>query len=83
MSEQDFINTGKLGEPSNWIETSTDNEFRKQYAGVGYTYSVDNNIFVRPFLIIHKKPWHICNDQTIIILDTCVCKDINIYVKTI
>ena len=48
VSEQDFINTGKLGDPSNWIETSPDNEFRKQYAGIGYTYSVDNNIFVRP-----------------------------------
>ena len=29
--EQDFINSGKIGESSNWIETSRKRKFRKNY----------------------------------------------------
>ena len=31
-----------------WKQTSYNWSFRKQYAGVGYTYDVANDIFVRP-----------------------------------
>jgi len=31
-----------------WIQTSYNNRIRKQYAGIGYTYDVDADQFVRP-----------------------------------
>tara|TARA_Y100001951_G_C11047681_1_gene133852 strand:+ start:206 stop:514 length:309 start_codon:yes stop_codon:yes gene_type:complete len=48
VAEQDFINSGKVGELSNWVQTSYNNNFRKQFAGVGYTYDETNDIFVIP-----------------------------------
>jgi len=44
--DQDYINTGKLGEPSAWIETKTDGSIRKQYAGIGFTYDAVNDVFI-------------------------------------
>ena len=46
VAEQDFINSGKVGDSFNWVQTSYNNNFRKQYAGVGYTYDKDNDIFI-------------------------------------
>lgn len=31
-----------------WIQTSYNNNFRKQYAGIGYTYDADADQFVAP-----------------------------------
>lgn len=31
-----------------WIQTSYNNRFRKQYAGIGFTYDADADVFVRP-----------------------------------
>lgn len=31
-----------------WIQTSYNSNFRKQYAGVGYTYNADKDIFIAP-----------------------------------
>lgn len=31
-----------------WIQTSYNNNFRKQYAGIGYTYDADADEFVAP-----------------------------------
>jgi hypothetical protein len=31
-----------------WIQTSYNSRIRKQYAGIGYTYDVDKDEFVRP-----------------------------------
>ena len=31
----------------NWIQTSYNNNFRKQYAGIGSTYDADKDIFIR------------------------------------
>ena len=31
-----------------WIQTSINNNFRKQYAGVGYKYDSNKDIFIRP-----------------------------------
>jgi len=35
----------------NWIQTSYNNNFRKQYAGIGSTYDADKDIFIwrQPF----------------------------------
>ena len=31
-----------------WIQTSYNNNFRKQYAGIGYTYDEAGNVFIAP-----------------------------------
>ena len=48
VATQEFINTGTEGDPANWIETSIDGSFRKQYAGIGYTYDAEANVFICP-----------------------------------
>ena len=48
VATQEFINTGAEGDPVNWIETSIDGSFRKQYAGIGYTYDAQADVFICP-----------------------------------
>ena len=48
VAEQDFINSGKVGDSFLWIQTSYNNNFRKQYAGVGFTYDKANDVFISP-----------------------------------
>ena len=31
-----------------WIKTSYNNKIRKQYAGIGYTYDLVNDVFIQP-----------------------------------
>jgi len=33
---------------TNWVQTSYNNNMRKQYAGVGYTYDSDKDVFIEP-----------------------------------
>lgn len=33
---------------TNWKQTSFNNNFRKQYAGIGYTYDALNDVFIAP-----------------------------------
>ena len=42
---KDFCH-GLLG--GEWVQTSYNNNIRKQYAGVGYTYDIDADQFVSP-----------------------------------
>jgi hypothetical protein len=42
---QEFL-TKLLG--GNWIQTSINNNFRKQYASVGYAYDTVNDVFIAP-----------------------------------
>ncbi len=44
---QDFL-ANDLGLGGRWIQTSYNNNFRKQYAGIGYTYDETKDIFVSP-----------------------------------
>ena len=37
-----------FGENTTWIQTSYNNNFRKQYAGIGYTYDSVNDVFIKP-----------------------------------
>ena len=32
----------------NWVQTSYNRNFRGIYAGIGYTYDIDNDVFVAP-----------------------------------
>jgi len=56
--EQDFIDSGALGDPSMWIQTSYNTRggehvlggtpLRKNYAGMGYTYDSERDAFIPP-----------------------------------
>ena len=48
VAEQDFINSGSVGDSFNWVQTSYNNNFRKQYAGTGYTYDKAKDKFLDP-----------------------------------
>ena len=48
VAEQDFINSGLVGDSFLWVQTSYNGNFRKNYAGVGYTYDSDNDAFYAP-----------------------------------
>jgi hypothetical protein len=55
VAEQDFINSGAVGEPSLWVQTSYNTHggqhpegrpLRKNYAGVGFTYDSVRDAFI-------------------------------------
>jgi hypothetical protein len=48
VAEQDFINSGKVGDSFLWEQTSYNNNFKKQFAGINYTYDKVNDVFIRP-----------------------------------
>jgi hypothetical protein len=58
VAEQDVISSGLFGDPASWIQTSYNTHggvhlqggtpFRKNYAGIGYTYDRERNAFVPP-----------------------------------
>ena len=58
VAEQDFINSGAVGDPSRWIQTSYNTyagehrnggtPLRKNYAGIGYFYDSSKDAFVPP-----------------------------------
>jgi hypothetical protein len=48
VAEQDFINSGAVGDSFLWVQTSYNNNFRKQFAGTGDTYDKANDVFISP-----------------------------------
>jgi len=58
VAEEDFIATGALGDPANWIQTSYNThggqhvtggtQLRMNYAGVGYAYDEQRDAFIPP-----------------------------------
>lgn len=65
VAEKDFIDSGVVGDPSEWIQTSYNTKggvhydletgqpdggiaLRANYAGVGYTYDAENDVFYGP-----------------------------------
>lgn len=48
VADKDFIDSGALGDPKNWKETSMDGSVRKNYASVGHTYDTGLDAFVPP-----------------------------------
>ena len=48
VAEQDFIDTGAVGDPAQWIQTSYNGNIRKRYAGIGYTYDAYLDAFIPP-----------------------------------
>lgn len=64
VAEQDFINSGVVGEPTVWLQTSYNTyggvhygenglpddkpPLRKNYAGIGFTYDKNKDAFIPP-----------------------------------
>lgn len=48
VAEQDFINSGRVGDEFLWVQTSYNGNFRKNFAGVGYTYDKTKDAFIAP-----------------------------------
>ena len=57
VAEQEFINSGYVGEPQDWVQTSYNTKgnqhpegrpLRGNYAGIGYTYDATNDVFYAP-----------------------------------
>ena len=50
VSEQDFINSGAVGDSFNWVQTSYNNNFRNKFAVIGDTYDKTRDAFCSPQL---------------------------------
>ena len=37
-----------FGDDTEWVQTSYNNNFRKRYAGIGYTYDSEKDMFIPP-----------------------------------
>ena len=58
VAEQEFIDSGAAGDPTSWVKTSYNTiggkhiedgkPFRKNFAGVGFTYDADRDAFIPP-----------------------------------
>jgi len=48
VAEQNFINSGHVGDSFLWVQTSYNGNFRKNYAGIGYTYDRVRDAFIPP-----------------------------------
>jgi hypothetical protein len=64
VAEQDFIDSGAVGDPASWLQTSYNTRggvhygqngepdgsagLRKNYAGIGYTYDTGRDAFIPP-----------------------------------
>jgi len=56
-ADQDFINSGAVGDPNSWLQTSYNTHcgvhpdgtpLRYNFAGIGYTYDSINDAFIAP-----------------------------------
>lgn len=48
VAEQEFIDSGAVGDPNTWIKTSYNSNIRKNFAGHGYTYDKERDAFTPP-----------------------------------
>jgi hypothetical protein len=57
VADQDFIDSGAVGDPTKWIQTSYNTHagqhpegrpLRKNFAGIGYTYDPIRDAFIPP-----------------------------------
>jgi len=46
VAEQDFINSGALGDSFLWVQTSYNDNFRKNFAGLDYMYDPTRDAFI-------------------------------------
>lgn len=48
VAEQSVIDSGLFGDPHQWIQTSYNNNIRKNYAAIGYRYDLLRDAFIAP-----------------------------------
>jgi hypothetical protein len=48
VAEKNFINSGLVGDEFLWVQTSYNGNFRKNYAGIGFTYDKTRDAFIPP-----------------------------------
>lgn len=69
VADQAFIDSGRVGNPKNWIETSYNTQegkhpegkpLRKNYAGIGFTYDKTRDAFIPP----QDFPSWLLNEET-------------------
>jgi hypothetical protein len=60
VAEQDFINSGYVGDSFLWVQTSYNGNFRKNYAGIGYIYDKVRDAFIPP----QPYPSWVLNEDT-------------------
>jgi hypothetical protein len=48
VAEQDFINSGAVGDSFLWVQTSYNGNFRGKYASMGDTWDKVNEVFISP-----------------------------------
>ena len=48
VAEQDFINSGLVGDSFLWVQTSYNKNFRKNFATVGSSYDSTKDVFIPP-----------------------------------
>ena len=48
VSEKDFINSGQVGDEFLWVQCSYNNNFRRKFPSVGFTYDSANGVFQEP-----------------------------------
>jgi hypothetical protein len=76
VAEQDFINSGSVGDSFRWVQTSYNSNFRKNYAGIGYSYDRIRDAFIPP------KPypsWILNEDTCLWDAPTPMPEDVNKY----
>lgn len=72
----DFL-ANDLGLGGTWIQTSYNNNIRKNYAGIGYTYDATRDAFIPPKVNCHPEEtldettcrWVCTNDEHKVVLD--------------
>lgn len=47
-AEQNFINSGAVGDSFLWVQTSYNNRFRGQYGAIGFFYDKQRDVFIPP-----------------------------------
>ena len=62
VADQNFINSGLVGDSFRWIQTSYNGNFRKNFAGIGYKYDRIRDAFIPP----KPYPSWILNEETCI-----------------
>jgi hypothetical protein len=60
VAEQDFINSGIVGDAFNWIQTSYSSSFRGKFAVPGDTWDTTKGIFISPQL---RTSWILNSDN--------------------
>jgi hypothetical protein len=48
IADQDFIESGAMGDPANFIQVLDNNGVAKNHVGIGYTYNAELDAFIAP-----------------------------------